>query len=522
MLMDRMVGFVILVAAIISCTGFFAELPKADPFDEGALTEHHAKESNPANLQSTGVIVAKINQADKVNSDIKQTGSEHPNQKVIEPQGVQIIKKSNATHSDSKPEKKHASEELPKATEQTIVPEDPMQVEVFKSIESKTKKSEEMAEDTLTGKTQSNKTQPDIEMWTKESLMIEPLYVQALMDVVPGHNDSNPVWSPSGELIAFERSIGDKREIIISQLDGSEVQKIYCRSSDEENEMAIFLPGIIDEVSYNAGLSWSPDGSRLVFMSNGGSGNYDLYLLPALGDETTIRLTEHAEKDSHPHWSPDSNHLVFVSGRTGNAEIYTLDLKTREITQLTFGHKTFLYPQWSPDGKRIVMIYGSNENHDVYLIEDVNRPLETLRALTTWVYDDLRPVWSPDSKKIAFYSNYNLEGNPKLWSIIVIAADGSDPSAGEDLAKKVMAKNVIPDIERGPAWMPDSNRIIYVRNDEKAYNPIYIFNLEEKTNLLVKTGTKMNHDVVSSSDGTLAFRAQVEQWDHIYTSKLKE
>ena len=45
------------------------------------------------------------------------------------------------------------------------------------------------------------------------------------------------------------------------------------------------VPGIIEETSYNAGLSWSPDEKRLVFMSNGGSGNYDLYLLPVLGQE---------------------------------------------------------------------------------------------------------------------------------------------------------------------------------------------------------------------------------------------
>jgi TolB protein len=257
-------------------------------------------------------------------------------------------------------------------------------------------------------------------------------------------------------------------------------------------------------------------------MSNGGSGNYDLYLLPALGEDQTIRLTDHEERDSHPHWSPAADRLVFVSGRTGSADIYLMDLKARKVTKLTNGHKTYLYPQWSPDGKKIVMIYGSNENHDIFLIEDINRPAETLKALTTWSYDDLRPVWSPDGKKIAFYSNYNLENNPKVWSIIVIAGDGSDPAEGEGLAEKVVAKNVIPDIERGPAWMPDSKRIVYVKNDQQAFNPIYMVDIEAKKNLAIKTQTKMNHDVACSADGTLAFRAQVEQWDHIYIAKLQE
>jgi TolB protein len=351
---------------------------------------------------------------------------------------------------------------------------------------------------------------------------IEPLFVQAFTDVEPGHNDSNPIWSPTGDLIAFERSIEDRREIIISRFDGTVLQKIYHRIAEENNEMDSVFADILEDVSFNSGISWSPDENKLVFMSNGGSGNYDLYLLPILGEEITIRLTDHAEKDSHPHWSPVADRLVFVSGRGGSADIYLMDLASGSVIKLTNGHKTYLYPQWSPDGNKIVMINGSNENHDIYLIEDINRPLQTLKALTCWTYDDLRPVWSPDGKKIAFYSNYNLENNPKIWSIVVISADGSSPTDGEGLAARVVAVNVVPDIERGPAWMPDSKRLIYVKNDYKTYNPIYMVQLDEKKNQPINTQTKMNHDLACSADGTFAFRAQVEQWDHIYIARLKE
>ncbi len=70
--------------------------------------------------------------------------------------------------------------------------------------------------------------------------------------------------------------------------------------------------------------------------------------------------------------------------------------------------------------------------------------------------------------------------------------------------------------------MPDSKRIVYVKKDEKAFNPIYVVDIEAKTSLAIKTGTKMNHDVVSSLNGILAYRAQVEQWDRIYVTELKE
>jgi Tol biopolymer transport system component len=245
---------------------------------------------------------------------------------------------------------------------------------------------------------------------------IETEYVRPLMRIETGRNDSNPTWSPSGALLAIERSRGDKKEIVIAHPDGSVAEIIYYQLSGESKEKKFFFPGVLDDTSYNAGVTWSPTGDRLAFMSNGGEGNYDLYLRERNG--RTLRLTDHKEKDGQANWSPVSDRLVFVSGRSGKGDIYLLDLATRAVTRLTQGGKPYLYPQWSPDGRKVTMIHGSNENHDIYVIGDVSRPVETLMALTTWPYDDLRPVWSPDGKKIAFYSNYNQDNDLKRWCII--------------------------------------------------------------------------------------------------------
>lgn len=350
---------------------------------------------------------------------------------------------------------------------------------------------------------------------------IEPLYVRPLTKSKSGSNDSNPVWSPSGDLLAFERSSGGKKEIIISNLFGSVMEKVYYRSSDEEGGMDFFFSGVLEEMSYNSGISWSPGGDRFAFMSNGGNGNYDLYLRN-MGNETINRLTEDEGKDGHVQWSPLGDTLVFVSSRSGKAEVYFRSLVKTETRKVTSGEKSYLYPRWSPDGKKLAMIYGSNENHDISVIHNVKIPRKSVGFLTTWKYDDLRPSWSPDGEKIAFYSNYNDKDDPKVWALVVVSSDGSDPAGGEGLAAKVVAKNVIPDVETGPAWMPDGKRIVYVKNDEKAFNPIYIVDIEKKSEVHLKTGTKMNHDVTSSVAGIIAFRAQVEQWDHIFIAELKK
>jgi Tol biopolymer transport system component len=69
--------------------------------------------------------------------------------------------------------------------------------------------------------------------------------------------------------------------------------------------------------------------------------------------------------------------------------------------------------------------------------------------------------------------------------------------------------------------MPDSNRIVFVKNDRQEYNPLYAADIGQKTITLIKTDTKMNHDVTCAVDGTIAFRAQVDQWDQIFMMRLK-
>src|SRR5580765_7252008 len=348
---------------------------------------------------------------------------------------------------------------------------------------------------------------------------IEPEYVRPLVPVARGRNDSNPVWSLSGDTVAFERSRGDDKEIVIVRTSGEIVQTIHQQAVPAPGQSAFFFPGVVEPTSYNSGITWSPEGKRFVFMSNGGEGNYDLYLRESDGRIT--RITTHREKDGHAHWSPVRDQIAFISGRSGKGDVYLLDLATKATTRLTHGEWPYLYPQWSPDGKRLAVIQGENENHDVYVLEPGRTPPVPPKPFSTWRYDDLRPVWSPDGKRLAFYTNYNPADDPKTWAIVVVAADGSDPTEGQGLAARVVATDVIPDIERGPAWMPDNRRIVYVRNERQAYNPIYVVDVDSRASTLVRTGTKMNHDVTCSVSGVIAFRAQVDQWDQVYLAKLK-
>src|SRR5262245_61095795 len=183
---------------------------------------------------------------------------------------------------------------------------------------------------------------------------IEPEFVRPLVPIAGGRNDSNPVWSPLGDTIAFERSRGDDKEIVVVRTDGALVQTIHHQNSAAPGKTQFFFPGVVEQTSYNSGISWSPDGKRFVFMSNGGEGNYDLYVRET--DGAITRVTTDKEKDGHGNWSPARDRIAFISGRTGKGDVYLLDLGLKTTTRVTGGEHPYLYPQWSPDGRRLAVI----------------------------------------------------------------------------------------------------------------------------------------------------------------------
>jgi hypothetical protein len=59
---------------------------------------------------------------------------------------------------------------------------------------------------------------------------IDPEFVRALVPVGRGRNDSNPVWSLAGDTVAFERSRGDDKEIVVVRASGEVVQTLHQQS----------------------------------------------------------------------------------------------------------------------------------------------------------------------------------------------------------------------------------------------------------------------------------------------------
>ncbi len=165
-------------------------------------------------------------------------------------------------------------------------------------------------------------------------------------------------------------------------------------------------------------------GSSRVSFTSDRTGNLDIYTIDINGEILT-NLTNHPSEDFSPTWSPDGRAFAYVSNRDGNPEIYVMDMDTKESRRLTNHRATDINPAWSPDGKWIAFASNQARDHaadtDIYIM-DVNG--KKVQRLTNKGGHNSTPAWSPDGQWIAFRST--LDG---IGGIHVMNADGEKQRA---------------------------------------------------------------------------------------------
>ena len=176
--------------------------------------------------------------------------------------------------------------------------------------------------------------------------------------------------------------------------------------------------------------SWSPDGSRLAFVSNR-SGDEEIYAAKADGRGLT-RLTRLPGADLSPAWSSDGRRLAW----SHRGEIWAMNAAGADKRRLV-GRARVWHEHHSPAWHGSTIVYSSTRasafNTELFRVPA--KRLTFTKGSDGVLGDDSMPDFSPDGRRIAFTSNRDQQGE-----IYVMNPDGTGQKrltrrAGDDWAR---------------------------------------------------------------------------------------
>lgn len=222
---------------------------------------------------------------------------------------------------------------------------------------------------------------------------------------------------------------------------------------------------------------------------------------------TPRQFTFGPKSDTAPRYSPDGKKLAFVSDRSGDKQIWVMDLVTGgEARQVTTMRNGAANPVWSADGTRIAFVSRFAEGDSVEELlkvrsaqekeaEDKKRReepkvvdlikyksdesmgfLDGKRSqiwvvdleggmpvcLTSGDFDHSGPAWSPDGTQITFASNRDgdPEFKPNQTDIYTV------PSCGGEIKRITNTEGP----SGNPVWSPDGETIAYLGHNGEFYS----------------------------------------------------
>lgn len=211
----------------------------------------------------------------------------------------------------------------------------------------------------------------------------------------------NPSWSSDGRAIAYTSYRRGYPDIYVSY--------IYQGKMDQ--------PAGGTETIHNFLPAFSPDGSRIAFMTNR-DGNMEIYSVSRDGSNLR-RVTSHPGNDSTPTWSPAGNQIAFTSDRSGSPQIYIADAdgmgQPRRITNESWADRA----TWSPAPYNEIAYAG--RNGPGFDIKIFSLEQGQIRTVTDSNGSNESPSWAPNGRHLAFAST--RAGRTQIFTI---ARDGND------------------------------------------------------------------------------------------------
>jgi len=201
----------------------------------------------------------------------------------------------------------------------------------------------------------------------------------------------SPSWSPDGSRLAYV-SFDQKKPIVVVQNLAQGTTRVVANFRGN-----------------NSAPAWSPDGRQLaVALSK--DGLTQVYRIPATGGAAE-RLTDSSGIDTQPAFSPDGQWIAFTSDRGGSPQIYRMPAAGGPAQRLTFEGTYNVGPRYSPDGRTIAFVQREGGRFRIATLELATGQVT---SLTDGTLDD-SPSFAPNGKMILYEAQ--SEGRGQLAAV---------------------------------------------------------------------------------------------------------
>jgi TolB protein len=227
---------------------------------------------------------------------------------------------------------------------------------------------------------------------------------------------------------------------------------------DQDGANFSFLTG---KSEYILSPRFNSKAQKIIYTSlNKGTDVSKVYILDLETGQKTLVGDNKKELAFAANFSPDQNKLILSLAYKGATNIYEIDLKTGERTALTNDRNLInTSPSFSSDGSKI--LFNSNLGGGKSQIYSMDSDGSNVTQISIGEGSYRTPVFSPDGEWIAFTKI--LLGK---FYIGVMKTDGTD--------EKLLTNSLQ---EESPSWAPNSQTVIFNREDAAGHNKLYMVDI---------------------------------------------
>ncbi len=175
----------------------------------------------------------------------------------------------------------------------------------------------------------------DVRQLTPENVSSLPRYYYSQVD-----HEISPVWTRDGSEILFVSNRGH-----IHGTGGFWTVKAEpgAEAGDAHYADTNYKEIHYEETNWKARPDFSPDGKRMVYASYLGQAWHQLWVMPAAGGDA-FPISYGAFDNVNPRWSPDGSKIAFISNRNGNTSLWVQTIPGGEQTEVVAGQRKYLKP----------------------------------------------------------------------------------------------------------------------------------------------------------------------------------